>query len=433
MYSLTYKDLLVRNRSFRWLWTGQVISELGNWFNFIAGLGLVRVVSGAAPEAAGILLFTRTAPFALCAPIAGALVDRWSRWKVLFVTDLARAAVALGFLLVKKPEDLWIAYVCSVLLAVLTAFFEAAKNASLPTVTSENGILAGNALMFSTRFLLMSVGAALGGWASAVFGYEAAFVINSVSFIVSAYSIWLIPASDINKSAGLRPADFDKVLNLFEDLREGWRFIRQTPLVLTIIGLNILWAVGGGAINLVADRLGGVVFATTENEADAAVAFLYASAGLGLFIGMLMAREIGNWVERKKLYVPFIGWTLVVHGILYALSGVMPNLWLVGLFMILSRILLGMEFAVQESLLMRSIPEGLRGRVLTSDRAAEISVFSTMALVAGWSLHFISPQLLCVLSGLISGSCGLFWFWRLRNKRKTQLYDFQSKAAVLSD
>jgi len=107
--SLTYTQLLQRNRSFRRLWIGQVISELGNWFNFIAALGLVRVVSHAAPEVTTIVLISRIVPFTLFAPLAGAFVDRWSRRTVMIVTDLVRVVIALGFLLVRRPEEGWIA------------------------------------------------------------------------------------------------------------------------------------------------------------------------------------------------------------------------------------------------------------------------------------------------------------------------------------
>ena len=96
MDSLTYMELLRRNRSFRRLWIGQVISELGNWFNFIAALGLVRFVSGGAPEVTTIILISRLLPFTLFSPLAGAFVDRWSRRTVMIATDLLRFFVALG-------------------------------------------------------------------------------------------------------------------------------------------------------------------------------------------------------------------------------------------------------------------------------------------------------------------------------------------------
>src|SRR4026209_2623241 len=198
--SLTYMQLLRRNQSFRRLWFGQVISELGNWFNFIAALGLVRVVSNAAPEVTTLILLCRLVPFTLFSPLAGAFVDRWSRRTVMIVTDLLRVVVALGFLLVRRPQDLWIAYLCTALLSFFGTFFEAAKNAAVPNITGERDLLAGNALMFSSRFLLMSLGAALGGWTSARFGYQAAFIINAVSFLLSAYSVWLVPEEETRQS-----------------------------------------------------------------------------------------------------------------------------------------------------------------------------------------------------------------------------------------
>src|SRR4029078_3123051 len=110
MDSLTYMQLLRRNQSFRRLWIGQVISELGNWFNFIAALGLVRVVSRAAPEVPTIVLISGLVSFTLFAPLAGAFFDRWSRRTVMIATDLVRVPIALGFLFVNDPEDFSIAY-----------------------------------------------------------------------------------------------------------------------------------------------------------------------------------------------------------------------------------------------------------------------------------------------------------------------------------
>src|SRR5919199_2074499 len=115
MASLTYMQLVRGNRSFRRLLLGQVVSELGNWFNFIAGLGLVRSVSGAAPEATAMMVVMRFVPFAVFAPVAGAFVDRWSRRSVMIATDCARCLVVLGFLFVRGADDLWLAYACTAL------------------------------------------------------------------------------------------------------------------------------------------------------------------------------------------------------------------------------------------------------------------------------------------------------------------------------
>jgi MFS family permease len=416
MASLTYAELLRGNRHFRRLLAGQVVSELGNWFNLIAGLGLVRAVTGAAPEPLAILVVLRLAPFALFAPLAGALVDRWSRRAVMIWSDIARGLFALGFLLVRTAEDLWIAYLCTAASTLLAAFFEGAKNAATPNVVGDRGLLAGNALMFSSRFLLMAVGAALGGEASHLFGYDAAFVVNALSFAVSAYSIWLIPESAMRAPGGAGAGtggavNAGAVVSVWRDVREGWRYIASNNLVAALIGVNILWATGGGAIQLVYERLGAVTFAEGGGPGgDRGVALVYAAVGVGLFVGMMLARRVGAKVEVRGWTPAFIGWTLVAHGLLFALAGLMPTLWLASLMILLSRVLIGVEFAVHETLMMRMLPDNLRGRVSTTDRAAEIAVMSLTGVAAGWLLAGpLTPRALTIASGLLSASPGVVW------------------------
>ena len=225
MDSLTYFQLLRTNRSFRRLWWGQVISELGNWFNFIAGLGIVRIISNGDPEVTTIMLLARLVPFTVFAPLAGAFVDRWSRRMVMIVSDIARVAVALGFLLVHTAGDLWIAYLCTALLSFFGVFFEAAKNASVPNIAGERDLLAANALMFSSRFLLMSFGAALGGWTAATVGYRAAFIVNAISFFGSAISVWMIPEHE-TREISVPASEKPEKRGYWADIREGWAYIK---------------------------------------------------------------------------------------------------------------------------------------------------------------------------------------------------------------
>jgi MFS family permease len=360
-------------------------------------------------------------PFTLLAPLAGAFVDRRSRRIVMIVTDMARVVIALGFLLVHRPEDLWIAYVCTALLSVFSTFFEAAKNAAVPNITGERDLLAGNALMFSSRFLLMSFGAALGGFTAANVGYQAAFVVNAISFLASAYSVWLIPEEETRLAASdLRAEHNKRRRTYFSDIREGWAYIVSHVPVATILAINILWATGGGAINLISDRLGGLVFAGEHGiSADSGVAALYFAAGMGLFVGMMIARRVGVYFETLGKTAGFIGWSLLVQGVLFALIGVMPSLLLACVLLFVSRIMLGAEFAVQETLLMRLVPDYLRGRVSTTDRASELLIWSFSTGIAGWSLKIISPRTLTVISGLLSATSGLLWLAMIATRRLT--------------
>jgi MFS family permease len=422
--NLTYAQLIRGNRNFRNLLWGQIISELGNWFNFIAGLGLVRVVSEASPMAAGILFACRILPFAFFSPIAGTFVDRFSRRQVMIFSDLIRVAVALTFLLVTSAENLWIAYIATVLLSTLGAFFDGAKNAAAPNMTGKEGLLAGTALLFSTRFLLMAVGSALGGWAAAIFGYKIAFIINAASFAISAFSIWLIPeaATKEDRETG-RQGDGEtqpelKRASFFTELKEGFRYTLGNHFAFTILLMNIIWATGGGAINVVFERMGGVFFAQKDNwNPDVAVAILWTASGFGLTLGMLIAHRTSAYLDRKNIHSGFIGWTLIIHGILFAIGGYMPYLWLLALFMFVSRAIVGVEYAVQETMFQRSLPDYIRGRISTLDRGAEMMIFGFSSYFASLAIYGISPQMLTAISGILSALAGVVWFLRSRKSQ----------------
>ncbi|MEZ5425815.1 MAG: MFS transporter [Pyrinomonadaceae bacterium] len=407
----TYGQLIRGNRNFRCLLFGQYISELGNWFNFIAGLGLIRSITGGSPVAAALLLVCRTLPYSAFSPIAGTFVDRLSRRRVMIVTDILRSIVALAFIFVQNPEDLKLAYLASVLISFFSAFFEGAKNSATPNITGREGLLAGTALMFSSRFVLMAVGAAFGGLATAVFSYRVSFIINSVSFLVSAYSIWLIPEEATREQVKRNGGKTD----FMTELKEGIGFAFGNHFAMTILILNVFWALGGGAINIIYDQLGGVYFAQRLSwQSDTIVAFFLISAGLGLFVGIMLAHRIGGFLERRKITRKFIGWSLILSGGLFALAGYLPNIWVIFFLVFISRAIIGLEYSIQETMFQRSLPDYIRGRILTIDRGAEIFVFSLSSLVAGFSLEIISPQLLMVLSGLFSGTAGILWFIRMR-------------------
>jgi MFS family permease len=408
--SLTYGQLLRTNRNFRNLLAGQFVSEMGNWFNFIAGLGLVRVVSDASPDVAGVLFVCRLLPFALLSPVAGTFVDRFSRRMVMIVSDLVRAAVALMMLLVTGRDELWIAFLATIMLSTFGAFFDGAKSAATPNLTGKEGLLAGTALMFSTRFLLMAIGSALGGVAAALFGYKVAFVINALSFVGSAFSVWLIPEEAVREK---ETAERESRPSFMSELKEGLMYTFRNRFAATILMLNVIWATGGGAINIVFERMGGVYFAGTAGwNPDIAVALLWTAAGLGLFTGMMIAHRTSAVLERRRSERSFIGWTLLIHGVLFALAGIAPGLILFLVLTYVSRAIIGVEYAVQETMFQRSLPDYIRGRISTLDRGAELTMFGLSSYFASLAVYEISPQTLTIISGLLAGASGLVWFAR---------------------
>src|SRR5688572_17659558 len=109
----------------------------------------------------------------------------------------------------------------------------------------------------------------------------------------------------------------------------------------------------------------------------------------------------------KSRTIGYIGWSLFIQGIFFALMGVMPSLFLASSMLLISRVLLGAEFALQETLLVRLVPDNLLGRVSITDGAGEMMIWNLSAAVAVWSLYHITPLTLPIVSGLLYGVSGV--------------------------
>jgi hypothetical protein len=340
--------------------------------------------------------------------------------------------LALGFLTAGSGAPIWFIVLCSGLMSASGTFFEAAKNASIANMVTRREMLTANVLMFSTRYLQLSLGAALGGVTAAKFGYTAAFIINSLSFVASAIFIWSIPSSMMRRAEsgsssgesdaeGVNPTGHHTDYptgHFWGEVRQGLGYIVATPFVRAVIMLNVGWATGGGMNTLLFDRISRHELANgAGRDGDWNLALLTMAAGGGLFIGMMLARRAGAWASEERRAGNFIGWSLLVAGVFFAFGGMASSPAMIALCIAVSRLVLGAEFGVQETLMMRVIPDDYRGRVFTTDRALELSTMTISMIVAGSLLTWISPRTLMMASGVLSASPGLVWLlalWRTR-------------------
>src|ERR1044071_4538368 len=206
---MTYRQLLARNADFRRLWTGQVVSEVGDWLNNIAVLALAIQLAGAGRGglAGATYAIARHLPLFIFGPVAGVVVDRVSRRRVMIAADVARAGLALGFLLANRFGSLALIYFVGASLFSVSAFFNAAKRASIPNlVGATEELLAANSLSASTTAATIAVGSALGGVIATALGRDTVFVLNALTFVASAEMIRRIrrPLGGRHKAEGGR-------------------------------------------------------------------------------------------------------------------------------------------------------------------------------------------------------------------------------------
>ena len=159
-----YSRLLRNNTQFRRLWLAQLISGTGDWFYSVAIYSLLLQLTGSAKTVA-LAAVLQILPMFVAGPTAGAVNDRVSRRKIMLATDVARALLVLGMVVVHTREQIWILYVLLAMEVAAAAFFEAARNAVLPSVVDESDIATANALSSTTWSVTVTAGAAIGGFA----------------------------------------------------------------------------------------------------------------------------------------------------------------------------------------------------------------------------------------------------------------------------
>ena len=157
-----YWPLLRHNPEFTRLWIGQLVSNLGDWFNTVAVLALVYDLTQSGLST-GLIIIASTLPAFLLTPYAGMVVDRFDRRKIMMVADLSRGVLALGMLLVRTSSEIWLLYLFSALLIAFASFFGPALNAAIPNLVSSDELISANALSSATWGLMLAVGAAVGG------------------------------------------------------------------------------------------------------------------------------------------------------------------------------------------------------------------------------------------------------------------------------
>jgi MFS family permease len=377
----TYFSLLRDNPAFARLYSAQLISFAGDWFATVALLGLALELTGLAGLAA-LVLVLQTGGFAVASPIAGILADRLDRRRLLITADLARVPVALGFLLARDEGTLWVAFACVTLLAVGAAVFEPTSSAALPNLVDRRRLPEANVLIGSAWGTMLAVGAGLGGLVAVALGRDVAFVVNGLSFALSA---WLIYGIRRPLQEARSPGQHPHHESLFESVRLAIRFARGSRLVTSFLLSKTTFGVGTGVIALLA------VFGTSVFHAgDAGIGLLFAARGLGALAGPFIARAVVG-TEDRGLLLGITASLAVVSGS-YALFPLAPSLWIAALLVFLAHCGGGGQWTLSTLGLQRATPDAIRGRLFSLDYGLVTLVIALSTIVAGQLADAVAPD-----------------------------------------
>lgn len=399
-----YVELLRGNREFRLLWLGQVVSQLGDWFNTIALYTLVLELTGTG-GAVGLLLVARFVPGFVLGPLAGVVADRFSRRTVMIVTDLLRAAVVLGFLFVRRPEDLWLVYLLTVLQLGLSTFFEPARSAAVPSVVAPRELIPANAISSVTWSAMLTLGAAVGGEVTALFGTRVAFLLDSATYLLSALLIAFVrlPA---------RPARARRRLTVggalgLADTLEGMRYVWRRPRVFALLMVKPAWGLGGGLLALLA-IFGERVFPVGGSTARG-ISVLYAARGIGTAIGPLVARRFAGETRARMEHAIALGF--IFGGLFYVGFGLTTSFAWAIVCIVIAHAGGSVLWMYSTILLQGAVEDNFRGRVFAAELTLITLTIAASNYATGEALDrfLYSPRALVVAIGIFFCLPGVLW------------------------
>jgi len=410
-----YLRLVRRNHNFRRLWAAQIVSEIGDWFYSLAIYSLLLQLTGQA-RSVGLALVLQVIPQTLFGPLSGIVNDRIRRKRVMITSDLARAVIVFAMLLVRSRSTVWLVYPLLFLESVMWAFFEPARTAVIPNITSEEDFILANTLSSTTWSLNLVAGAALGGIALALLGRNASFVLNALSFLVSAFFLSRMHFEEPHaaSSSKLRVGELLDYSPLLAGLRYVRRDARLFATVLVKTGLaqmGVSWVL----FTVMGERVLPLHWPGLEPQRGAVLgmSFLMGARGVGALFGPLgAARWAGHREDRLRLGILF-GFLAVALG--YGVLGIAGSLWAACFWVVLGHCGGSTVWVFSTTLLQLNTEDKFRGRVFSAELGLSMLTLAVGAYLAGFLVdRGIEPRAVAVGTALVMLIPAGLWAWTMR-------------------
>ncbi len=407
-----YGQLLRSNRNFRYLWLGQLVSLLGDWFNLIASASLIAILTDSGMAIGWLFVVRMLAPF-LVSPIAGVIADRYNRKQILIITDIARALVVFCFLFVRDASQVWLLYTLTALQLGISGFFFPTRIAILPDITSKAELGTANTINSITWSVMLALGAALGGLVSGIWGIYSAFIIDGFTFLLSAFFLFQIKLDHV---PGLDASE-KTIGAALEQYLDGLRYLGKQVNILAIAlhkPAQALLLFSGIQIAQVA--IAEDVFVIGEGG-GISLGLMFGITGIGTGIGPVVARYFTGDDDHRLRLTLIIGY--LIGGLGLAITAPLTNFGWVLFGTFLRGVGGGIIWVFSTQLLLHLVPGQVRGRIFATEFAMFTLMSAIGAAIAGGTLDSLGiSNMIWVMAGLTLLPASLWAFWLKRSQSK---------------
>lgn len=396
-FKIVFRSLKYRN--YRLYFTGQSISLIGTWMQRITLPWLVYHITGSA-LLLGIVSFTGQIPTFLLSPFAGVLTDRWSRYRVLLVTQIVSMvqAFALAILCLTGTVTIWEIVVLSVILGCVNAFDVPARQSLIVDMVEKKEDL-GNAIALNS---LMFNGARLIG--PSIAGIMLATTSEGICFLINAISYLFVIASVLMMRINIKRYTRNKH-EIFEELKAGWNYAFGFPPIKHLILLLGLVSLTGMSYSVLMPVFVNEVLHGASNT----YGFLMAAAGFGALLGALFL------ASREKILK--LGRIVPSAAILFGIALIMLSFsrWFYLSLAIMIFIGMGMmlQTAASNTVLQTITDDDKRGRVMSFYTMAVMGTAPFGSLIAGALAKTIGTTGTFLAGGIITIIGALVFFRKL--------------------
>ncbi|QOY38166.2 MFS transporter [Anaerobacillus isosaccharinicus] len=358
-------------------WAG-IVNGIGNRFSQVAIFALLYQLTGSG-MAIGLVLAIRMLPFLLLAPLGGVLADRFSRYKLLVLIDLIRIPLVLSPLLVRETSDLWIIYVSTFLLASGEAIYAPTRMSAIPALVKQERLIDVNSLEQAMIGLVLVIGASAGGLISYYLGLSTPFILNGVTFLISAMILYKIkiPAKDRNVK--------QKKVSIMISKSVFW----GSAALSTFFFIAITMPLANGIDNVLISIYALDVFEMGE----IGIGFMYAALGLGFIISSLFS----SLLKRGLLTLTVI--FIAFEGIGHMVLSIVPTFPIALIVVIFITLVGGISNICIDTVMMKVIPRSKQGTLFGLMQAISNTALGLSMASAGFLIELVSPRELSLFVG----------------------------------
>lgn len=404
---------VLRIRDFRLLWLGQLISQTGDYFVYLA---LMVVISGFSSDKAEMttslssLMIFFTLPKLLFGALAGVFVDRWPQRRTMVVADLARMVLTLAMIPAFQSRNLPLIYALAFTSSAISTFFIAAKGALLPRLVPREQLLPANTISQVSMMVANLAGPALAGGVFALVGNDrqwVAFIVDAASFLLSGVALWLMsPAGDMTRTDQAPPSTRAGALRrIYDDLLVGLKVLALNRAISALVVVCAIAFFAIGALQVMWVLLLNGRFGFEGNELAWRNSIVDVAFCVGMILSSVVVGNLLSGVSPKWLIV----WGLVISGTMTAAVGQLPGYWT----LVVATVLLGLAVAPAHAgistMMQIVVPNHQLGRVSGSiSTVSEAALLISLALAGvvsrtlGVSVAFLVSGALCVIGGAVA-------------------------------